>query len=124
MGNLCSKSSNPSDAFAQPGRVLGTAPDPAPSRVPVPQKKVNSSAGRTLGSNPGTGGGDAEARSAAARAAEERAAKQNAASNKGKLSSQLAAQKAKTQSRTLNESSQNERAAREVDAAETSRRWD
>ncbi|EER30065.1 hypothetical protein D8B26_007351 [Coccidioides posadasii str. Silveira] len=128
MGNLCSKSSNPSDPFAQPGRVLGTSPDSGPSSAPVPQKQTISrpavKGGKTLGGSGSTSDQTVEPRNAAARAAEERAAKQNATANKGKLGSQLAAQKAKTQGRTLNELSQTERATRDVDAAETSRRWD
>lgn len=44
--------------------------------------------------------------------------------NRGKLGSKLAAQKAKTQTQTLNEVSQTERAAREADDAEQARRWE
>jgi hypothetical protein len=46
------------------------------------------------------------------------------ASNKGKLGSQLAAQKAQTHAQTLNEASQAEREARNADNAEQVRRWD
>lgn len=76
MGNLCSKSSNPSDPFAEPGRVLGANADAtAPSRAPLPQKKIGAKAGvvkggRTLGASGGASGQNEEARSAAARAAE------------------------------------------------------
>ena len=55
---------------------------------------------------------------------QERAAKQSAAANKGKLSSQLAAQKAKTRNETLDEASRQERATRDADAAAQTRRWD
>lgn len=43
---------------------------------------------------------------------------------KGKLGSKLATQKAQTQSQTLNEASQTERAARDADGAEQARRWE
>ena len=55
---------------------------------------------------------------------QERAAKNASASNKGKLGSQLAAQKAKTHNDTLNEASRKERAERDADNATTARRWD
>ncbi|KAI1925366.1 hypothetical protein LOZ58_003446 [Ophidiomyces ophidiicola] len=128
MGSLCSKSSNSDDHFAQPGRPLGNSgAQPTAARIPVPKNTTTpaSQGGRVLGnSSDQPGGSNVEARSAAARAAEERAAKQNAASTKGKLGSQLAAQKAKTQGKTLNDISQAERASRATDAAETSRRWE
>lgn len=44
-------------------------------------------------------------------------------SSKGKLGTQLAAQKAQTQSQTLNEASRSERAARDADTAAEARRW-
>ncbi|KAK2755863.1 hypothetical protein FQN54_005658 [Arachnomyces sp. PD_36] len=128
MGNLCSRSANQPDPFAQPGRVLGTSPSTQnqPSRAPVPQKidsKNKARVGgppRTLG---GGAGGEGEARSAAAKAAEERARKQSA-SNTGKLSSQLAAQKSQTRTGTLEQVSREERGARDADAASQARRWD
>lgn len=46
------------------------------------------------------------------------------ASNRGKLGSQLAAQKAQTHAQVLNEASQEQRAARDADSAEQARRWD
>ena len=47
-----------------------------------------------------------------------------ASTNKGKLGSKLAAQKAQTQARTLDQVSRTERAARDVDGAEAARRWE
>lgn len=70
MGNLCGRASkdNADDAFAQPGRTLGSAPAPSSNpRAPVP-KIASSSGGRTLGSSGGQG--DLDARQAAAKAAE------------------------------------------------------
>lgn len=48
---------------------------------------------------------------------------EGASANKGKLGSKLAAQKAQTQTQTLNEASRTERAARDADGAEEARRW-
>ncbi|PGH20796.1 hypothetical protein AJ80_03423 [Polytolypa hystricis UAMH7299] len=127
MGTCCSKSSNSTDAFSQPGRVLGSAPSPeANPRASVPPK-IDSSRrttgnGRTLGGAKPSGGNDPK--SAAAMAAEERAARQAAAAAKGKLTSRLAAMKAQTRNEVLNEASRTERATRDVDAAEEVRRWD
>lgn len=45
------------------------------------------------------------------------------ASSKGNLGTKLAAQKAKTQTQTLNEVSQTERAVRDADGAEEARQW-
>lgn len=72
MGNLCGRASKdkPDDAFAQPGRTLGSAPTPSSNpRAPVP-KIASTSGGRTLGSSSGQGEGDLDARYAAAKAAE------------------------------------------------------
>ena len=71
MGNICSKSSNPTDPFARPGRVLGTAPPRTEApHAPLPQKanasRSNTGTGRTLGG----GEGSKEPRTAAGRAAE------------------------------------------------------
>ncbi|KAJ5880773.1 uncharacterized protein N7473_011826 [Penicillium subrubescens] len=125
MGNICSRSSNEPEAFAGPGRVVGAPPagqSTAP-RASVPAKgNWQSSPGRTLGeSSPQQGGGD-EARSNAAIAAQKRA-EAASASSKGKLGTKLAAQKAKTQTQTLNEVSQTERAVRDADGAEEARQW-
>jgi hypothetical protein len=71
MGNLCSKSANPTDNFAGQGRVVGTAPKPA-SSAPVPQKITTTSPGRPLGGGESGGvrsDGTSNARSEAARAA-------------------------------------------------------
>lgn len=70
MGNLCGRASKetPDDAFAQPGRTLGSAPAPSSNpRAPVP-KIASTTGGRTLGSS--SGQGDLDARQAAAKAAE------------------------------------------------------
>ncbi|PGH33335.1 hypothetical protein GX50_03812 [[Emmonsia] crescens] len=127
MGSLCSKSANPAEPFTQPGRVLGTNPNPPQApRASLPRKVGSSQAnpGRTLGGGQGPGQGKDDPRNAAARAAEERAAKQTSTAKKGKLGSQLAAQKAQTRNETLDEASRHNRATREVDAAATVRRWD
>ncbi|OAX85259.1 hypothetical protein ACJ72_00381 [Emergomyces africanus] len=126
MGSFCSKSANPTEPFAQPGRVLGTNPNPPQApRASLPRKIGSSRAdpGRTLGGQ-GPDQGKGDPRNAAARAAEERAAKQTSTAKKGKLSSQLAAQKAQTRNETLDEASRHNRATREVDAVEAARRWD
>jgi hypothetical protein len=70
MGNICGKQE--SDAFSQPGRVLGSAPPPAPKTAPVP-KKVGGPP-RTLGGGSSTGDGSdlVDARRKAAEAAEVR----------------------------------------------------
>ncbi|KAL2365088.1 hypothetical protein RJZ56_001977 [Blastomyces dermatitidis] len=124
MGSFCSKSANPTEPFAQPGRVLGTNPNPPQApRASLPR---NASAGRALGpgGGPGPGQRTEDPRNAAARAAEERAAKQSLSAKKGKLSSQLAAQKAQTRNETLDEASRHNRATREADATAAVRRWD
>ncbi|KAK2865304.1 hypothetical protein FQN49_003707 [Arthroderma sp. PD_2] len=133
MGGICSKSSNPADPFAQPGRVLGAQPTPAttaPANTNTPLLRKNeppksrATAGRTLGGGGSVDGTSSNnARSAAAQAAEERAAKLSAAAGKGKLSSQLAAQKSKSRSETLGDMSREERAARDVQSAEETRKW-
>ncbi|OJD12628.1 hypothetical protein AJ78_06815 [Emergomyces pasteurianus Ep9510] len=126
MGSFCSKSANPTEPFAQPGRVLGTNPNPPQApRASLPRKVGSSQAGtgRTLGGQ-GPDQGKSDPRNAAARAAEERAAKQTSTAKKGKLGSQLAAQKAQTRNETLDEVSRHNRAAREADAAAAARRWD
>lgn len=73
MGNLCGRASKdePDDAFAQPGRTLGSAPPPSSNpRAAVP-KIASTGGGRTLGSSSsGQGEGDIDARQAAAKAAE------------------------------------------------------
>ncbi|KAL1853027.1 hypothetical protein Plec18167_005686 [Paecilomyces lecythidis] len=126
MGNICSRSANKSDPFSQPGRVLGSAPpaDSAP-RAPLPPKVNSMGPGRTLGGASGGSSTDAEdARSKAALAAQKRAEAQANASNKGKLGSQLAAQKAQTHTQTLNEASRVERATRDADNAAQAQRWE
>ncbi|KAI6093789.1 hypothetical protein F4821DRAFT_252788 [Hypoxylon rubiginosum] len=116
MGNICGKSD--SEAFSQPGRVLGSAP-PQPQRAPVPP--TVSSPPRTLGgSAPAAqgaqnGGSTDEARRRAAEAAEARAQAATAKTT-GKLGTQLAAQKKQTRNDTLKEVSNN--AIRQRDADE------
>ena len=74
MGNICSRSSNDSDAFAGPGRVVGTSNQSKPApRASIPANKDwKSTPGRTLGQTPAGGvqGGEDEARSNAAIAAQ------------------------------------------------------
>ncbi|KAJ6131180.1 hypothetical protein N7523_001640 [Penicillium sp. IBT 18751x] len=120
MGNCCSSSKEP-EAFSGPGRVVGAPSSPSAPRAPLPTKNWKNTPGRTLGEASDTPGGADEARSNAAIAAQKRA--EEASSNKGKLGSKLAAQKAKTQTQTLGEVSQDERAARDADGAEEARRW-
>ncbi|KAI1367371.1 hypothetical protein F5Y08DRAFT_299017 [Xylaria arbuscula] len=124
MGNICGKSD--SEAFSQPGRVLGSAP-PQPQSVPVPAH---------VGGPPRTLGGDSaaaqaqgedsrgsaadDARRRAAEAAEARA-QATAAKSSGKLGSQLAAQKKQTRNDTLQEISNNERRQRDADEAAQAR---
>ncbi|KAI2638169.1 hypothetical protein GGS21DRAFT_488870 [Xylaria nigripes] len=119
MGNICGKSE--SDAFSQPGRVLGSAP-PQPQRAPVPAHVGGPP--RTVGGagqGSGGGGGDAaEARRRAAEAAEGRAQAASARSS-GKLGAQLAAQKKQTRNDTLQEISHNERRQRDADEAAEAR---
>ncbi|KAJ5630778.1 uncharacterized protein N7484_010878 [Penicillium longicatenatum] len=127
MGNICSRSSNnDQEAFTGPGRVVGTSnqSNSAP-RASVPSStNWKSSPGRTLGetSTGGAQGASDEARSNAAIAAQKRAESMSA-TNKGKLGSKLAAQKAKTQTQTLDQASRDERAARDVDEVEQARQW-
>ncbi|KAI0972540.1 hypothetical protein F4678DRAFT_428393 [Xylaria arbuscula] len=116
MGNICGKSE--SEAFSQPGRVLGSAP-PQPERASVPAHVGGPP--RTLGSPAAQGdSSDNDARRRAAEAAEARA---QAASTKspGKLGTQLAAQKKQTRNETLQEISNNERRQREADEAAQAR---
>src|ERR1700722_15577720 len=67
MGNLCSKSANEADPFAQPGRVLGNSSQP--SSGPPPRNLTASTPGRALGGSESTTAAE-DARRAAARAAE------------------------------------------------------
>ncbi|KAI1189377.1 hypothetical protein F5B17DRAFT_391762 [Nemania serpens] len=119
MGNICGKSD--SEAFSQPGRVLGSAP-PQPQRASVPAHVGGPP--RTLGGSspsPQASGGDADdARRRAAEAAEARAQAASAKSS-GKLGAQLAAQKKQTRNDTLQEISNNERRQREADEAAQAR---
>ncbi|PYI03277.1 hypothetical protein BO78DRAFT_399890 [Aspergillus sclerotiicarbonarius CBS 121057] len=130
MGNICSRSSNASsEAFSTPGRVLGSNPpdDPAP-RAPLPSNAksnrtgTGTGTGRTVGSASGGTEGNADPRTNAALAAQKRAETVSTA-GKGKLGTKLAAQKAQTQTQTLNEASRDEVAARDADGAAEARRW-
>jgi hypothetical protein len=150
MGNICSRSSNEPEAFAGPGRVVGasTAGSSNAPRASVPAKaNWQNSPGRTLGESSPQQGGNDEARSNAAIAAQvsytpqiergqipqrnvtlanfsvQKRAEAASASSKGKLGTKLAAQKAKTQTQTLNEVSETERAVRDADGAEEARQW-
>ncbi|RYO83028.1 hypothetical protein DL766_005520 [Monosporascus sp. MC13-8B] len=126
MGNICGKSDG--DAFAQPGRVLGSAPA-QPQRASVPAGAIGGTASspkvggppRTLGGSRSGGGESAdEARRRAAEAAEARA---QAATSKasGKLGTQLAAQKKQTRNEALKELSNSERRQRDADEAAQAR---
>ena len=81
MGNLCSKrpSAADNDPFAQPGRVLGSAPPkPSEPRAQIPKttsqgQRLGSGGGSNIGGrDSGGGGGGGDARTAAAKAAEVR----------------------------------------------------
>ncbi|KAL2817792.1 hypothetical protein BJX63DRAFT_384904 [Aspergillus granulosus] len=140
MGNICSRSKNEPEAFTTPGRVLGSSTtnnnSGAPrASVPAGTKSKQSnweSPGRTLGGGGGSGSAGSstgpgtetaeDARARAAAAAQARAEATTA--NKGKLGTKLAAQKAQTQSQTLQAASRDERAARDADGAEAARRWE
>ncbi|KAI8947674.1 hypothetical protein F4801DRAFT_582119 [Xylaria longipes] len=119
MGNICGKSE--SEAFSQPGRVLGSAP-PQPQRASVPAQVGGPP--RTLGGGPpstqGNSGDADDARRRAAEAAEARAQAASARSS-GKLGAQLAAQKKQTRNDTLQEISNNERRQRDADEAAQAR---
>ncbi|KAI8632084.1 hypothetical protein F5Y19DRAFT_385144 [Xylariaceae sp. FL1651] len=127
MGNICGKSD--SEAFSQPGRVLGSAP-PQPQRASIPASVGGPP--RTLGGGgAGTGGSSAapgndgnldDARRRAAEAAEARAQAASAKST-GKLGSQLAAQKKQTRNDTLQEISNNERRQRDADEGAEARAY-
>ncbi|KAK5634451.1 hypothetical protein RRF57_010164 [Xylaria bambusicola] len=123
MGNICGKSE--SEAFSQPGRVLGSAP-PQPQSVPVPAhvggpprtlgvaSPVAQAQAQAQGDSRAAAADDARRR--AAEAAETRA-QTAAAKSSGKLGSQLAAQKKQTRNETLQEISNNERRQRAADEA-------
>ncbi|KAK5655000.1 hypothetical protein OQA88_6759 [Cercophora sp. LCS_1] len=115
MGNICGKES---DAFAQPGRRLGSAPV-TPSTAPVPASATSkpSKVGgppRTLGGAGGQASSSSpdEARRRAAEAAEARAQ-----GNKGgDLSKKLAEQKKLSHRATLEEASKKNLREREMDS--------
>jgi len=83
----------------------------------IPSNKVGG-APRTLGGEPrATGSGDnADARAKAAEAAEARAQAANKTVKQGKLGGQLAEQKKQTRTDTLNQVSEENRRARDMDA--------
>ncbi|KAI0200090.1 hypothetical protein F4808DRAFT_430537 [Astrocystis sublimbata] len=117
MGNICGKSE--SEAFSQPGRVLGSTPT-QPERVSVPAHVGGPP--RTLGGGGGSapspaGGSNADAEEVRRRAAEAAEARAQAASAKssGQLGAKLAAQKKQTRNDTLQEISNNERRQRDAD---------
>ncbi|KAI0555370.1 hypothetical protein F4679DRAFT_578754 [Xylaria curta] len=117
MGNICGKSE--SEAFSQPGRVLGCAPE-QPQRASIPAHVGGPP--RTLGGggSPSAQGDADDARRRAAEAAEARAQAASARSS-GKLGAQLAAQKKQTRNDTLQEISNNERRQRDADEAAQAR---
>ncbi|RTE78686.1 hypothetical protein BHE90_006841 [Fusarium euwallaceae] len=119
MGNCCGKSE--SEAFSQPGRVLGSAPPPASRTASVPTKVGGPP--RTLGGAASAeGSSDADdARRRAAEAAEARA--KAFAKPGGKLQTQLAAQKKQTRNDTLKDASQEQLRARDADEAAEARNW-
>ncbi|TRX93886.1 hypothetical protein FHL15_005268 [Xylaria flabelliformis] len=121
MGNICGKSE--SEAFSQPGRVLGSTPE-QPQRASIPAHVGGPP--RTLGGGPPSAqgnSGDADADNARRRAAEAAEARAQAASarSSGKLGAQLAAQKKQTRNDTLQEISNNERRQRDADEAAQAR---
>jgi hypothetical protein len=111
-----------------------------PARAAVPGNVVSQGPGRTLG-GASSSQDTADARSKAAEAAQvppsiaqpitdwstdlllQKRAEALNASSKGKLGSQLAAQKARTQAQTLSAASQGEVAARNADSAAETRQW-
>ncbi|GAW22939.1 hypothetical protein ANO14919_124860 [Xylariales sp. No.14919] len=119
MGNICGKSE--SEAFSQPGRVLGSAPS-QPQRAPVPTHVGGppQTLGGGLPAARGNSGDTDDARRRAAEAAETRAQAASAKSL-GKLGTQLAAQKKQTRNDTLQEISNNERRQRDADEAAQAR---
>ncbi|KAL4774910.1 hypothetical protein BDW60DRAFT_204838 [Aspergillus nidulans var. acristatus] len=150
MGNMCSSSKNQAEPgpSSRPGRALGSNTANSAPRASIPAtakskpKSHFESPGRTLGGgvNPNVGAGSSgtgtgtesgagtlegtnDARAKAAMAAQKRAEASGSA-NKGKLGSKLAAQRAQTQAQTLNEFSQEERAARDANGVAAARRWD
>ncbi|KAF1831487.1 hypothetical protein BDW02DRAFT_571946 [Decorospora gaudefroyi] len=118
MGNLCGKQSK--DNFEGQGRTLGSAPAPAtrasiPSNVATPTKPKVGGPPRTLGeSNKGD-----DPKAAAAAAAEARANK----TSTGDLQKKLDAQKRQTNNQTLQQASNENRLAREVDQATETRNY-
>ncbi|EPE31575.1 hypothetical protein GLAREA_12331 [Glarea lozoyensis ATCC 20868] len=122
MGNICGKSS--SDAFAQPGRTLSSAPPQTTNpTAPVPKSRTVGGPARTLGDANSNAGGSAQedARRKAAEAAEARA--KSAGKPKGKLGSQLQEQKRQTQTDTLKETSEATRRMRDADSAAETRAY-
>ncbi|KAK7416046.1 hypothetical protein QQX98_005497 [Neonectria punicea] len=124
MGNCCGKTE--SDAFDQPGRVLGSAPPPGPSTAPVPRKIGGPP--RTLGGGGGSAQATAssstqdEARRKAAEAAEARA--KAASAGGGKLQTQLSAQQKKSQLAHLNDASNTQRHHNQSSQDTQIQRWE
>ncbi|KAF5022113.1 hypothetical protein F66182_5859 [Fusarium sp. NRRL 66182] len=119
MGNCCGKTEP--EAFSQPGRILGSAQQPASGTAPIP--KTVGGPPRTLGGGPSAeaSGEPDQARRKAAEAAKARA--KAYAKPGGKLQTQLAAQKKQTRSDTLKDASQEQLRAREADQATEARNW-
>ncbi|TVY26527.1 hypothetical protein LHYA1_G003917 [Lachnellula hyalina] len=123
MGNLCGKES--SDPFAQPGRLLSSAPAPNTNTPTAPAPKHISSPPRKLGSSSATAQSSAaqeDARRKAAEAAEARAKAANS-KPKGTLAGKLEQQKRQTRTDTLEASSKDTRRARDADAAAETRAY-
>jgi len=121
MGNLCGKPSS-KDTFEGPGRVLGSAPQPAPNaKASVPASVAKPKVGgppRTVGGGNGGNASD-DPRSAAAAAAEARATK----SPTGDLAKKLEAQKKQTRNQVLQSAAAENVAQRNADAATETRNY-
>ncbi|OAA66727.1 hypothetical protein SPI_01303 [Niveomyces insectorum RCEF 264] len=134
MGNLCGSVDKSDDAFARPGRTLGSAgagpardegtrPIPAgaastqkaPKTAPVPPR-VGGPA-RTLGSGAGAGASSDPAAADAQRRAAAAAEARNTPKTTGKLGSKLEAQRRESRLDTLKKASDTEVRRREMDAA-------
>jgi hypothetical protein len=106
MGNCCGKPDEPeSGNFSGPGRRLDSARPQAPTTAPVPSN---------IGGPPRPVGAAGDAAEARAKAAPKKV---------GPLQAKLNAQKKQTRSDTLNDSSNQERRARDAEEAAEFRNW-
>ncbi|KAH7163228.1 hypothetical protein B0J13DRAFT_32373 [Dactylonectria estremocensis] len=119
MGNCCGKTE--SDAFDQPGRVLGSAPPQGSTSAPVP--KVGGPP-RVLGgsSTAEASGNQEDARRKASEAALARAKASSAGS--GKLQAQLTSQQKKSHLEHLNDASKTKRGENQSSQDTEIQRWD